>query len=136
MLQEADPISDRARFDASRALSESGETLLIAGEPARAEEHFTQALHVLSQSSGANAQEMTVERALMAFTYFHLGHSSALRGTAPGLSRSQREEHCRQARSWLEKAAPLIAAAEQSHTWKVYVDGLSARTPQLLAACE
>jgi tetratricopeptide (TPR) repeat protein len=123
MLLEADPKNDRARFNASRALSMTGETLVSLGEMERAGELFSESLQVLSTSVGGRAQEMTIERALMAFTYFHVGRLETLR------------KHCGVARDWFARGAPLLDATEKSRTWHVYVTGMSAQVPQLLATC-
>jgi eukaryotic-like serine/threonine-protein kinase len=135
LLLEADPMNDRARFDAARALSETGVTLAALGEMQQAEKNLRESLHILSTSVGAAATEMTIERALMAFTAFHLGRLSALRGTDARLRSKERANHCRQAHSWFERSSPLLAATERTRTWHLYVKGLSTQQAQLLAEC-
>lgn len=124
-LVDADPKNDRARFDAARALSESGETLVTLGEADRAEQHLNESLHILSASAGGNAREMTVERALMAFTHFQLLRLSAQRGA-----------QCRQARVWLENGLPLVLASARSKTWHLYVAGMTSEAERILAPCD
>jgi eukaryotic-like serine/threonine-protein kinase len=135
LLLEADPMNDRARFDAARALSETGVTLAALGEMRQAEKNLTESLHILSTSVGAAATEMTIERALMAFTVFHLGRLSVFSGTDARLPNETRAKHCRQAQSWFERSSPLLAATERTRTWHLYVKGLSLQQPQLLAEC-
>lgn len=124
-LLEADPKNDRARFDAARALGESGETLVTLGERERAEQHLNESLRILSASAGGNAAEMTVERSLMAYTYFHLLRLSAQRGT-----------HCEQRQTWMERGLPLVLASERSKTWRFYVTGMASEADRILAACD
>jgi eukaryotic-like serine/threonine-protein kinase len=123
-LLEADPKNDRARFDAARALSESGETLVTLRDRERAEQHLNESLRILLASAGGNAPEMTVERALMAFTYFQLLRLSAQSG-----------DQCRQMQTWTERGLPLVLASERSKTWRFYVTGLAQEAERILGAC-
>jgi non-specific serine/threonine protein kinase/serine/threonine-protein kinase len=124
-LVDADPKNDRARFDAARALSEAGETLVTLGASDQAEQHLNESLHILSASAGGNAREMTVERALMAFTHFQLLRLSAQRGA-----------QCQQARVWSENGLPLVVASERSRTWHLYVAGMTSEAERILAPCD
>jgi hypothetical protein len=123
-LLDADPRNDRARFDAARALSEAGETLVTLRERSRAQAYLTESLQILFASAGGKAPQLTVERSLMAFTYFQLIRLSV-----------QDSKQCGQAQAWFERAAPLLTASEQSRTWHLYVAGMSAEAKRLLAAC-
>jgi tetratricopeptide (TPR) repeat protein len=110
MLQ-ADSHNEMARYDAAFALGEVSATLISLGDLKPAETQLTEALNILSRSSGITAAGLTDAKVLLGLDYYRLGLTHALRASQPTSSRIERNRACAEAQRWFDLGEPILTAA-------------------------
>ncbi len=110
-MLSADSKNEMARYDAAFALGEAGATLIALGELASAEGQLTEALNILSRSTGITDPNLNDSKVLLGLDYFRLGLTHALRASQPATSRAQRTKACEEAKKWFALGEPILTAA-------------------------
>jgi tetratricopeptide (TPR) repeat protein len=134
-LLDADPQNAEARFDTANALGEAVDALLTLHELDAAEREANESIGVLAASTSSAEEPHSHARILLALNQLRLATVSAMRAADASAGSGAGNQHCVTARSWLDRSAPILRAAEEDAIWHARLDGRVEYVKNLLGAC-
>lgn len=134
-LSDDDPQNAEARFDTANALGETVDALLALRELDAAERQARESIGVLAVATSSTEAPHSHARILLALDHLRLATISAMRAADAGAGSAAGLQHCVTARSWFDRSAPILRAAEEDALWRATLAGRLEHVDSLLGAC-